>query len=270
MIMDRIVEAPCPHRVDHGEPPRRCDATPPLRPCPSASRQSGRTVAAPARRPSPAPRRGPPGSAAPSRSTSSPVSSVTSSGAHAGRERDVPAAVGVRVVPRHAVVARLGEQRVAVVEPLPHGVRRRQHVVLAQPHVRQAGLLQHVGTDAVGAEHDAVRARGRPRVADGVVHVAARVVGDRAGQVAVEVHAVHQPPVVAGERAPAAPPPRCRRGPRRRGCARRRRGPRPARRRRRSVSSVHVNAACTPTMPRPPARRKRSFSARPRRAPSAP
>ncbi len=37
-----------------------------------------------------------------------------------------------------------------------------------------------------------------------------------------------------------------------------------------SVSSLHVNAACTPTMPPPPARRKRSFSARPRRAPSAP
>ena len=37
-----------------------------------------------------------------------------------------------------------------------------------------------------------------------------------------------------------------------------------------NVSSVHVNAACTPTIPRPPARMKRSFSASPRRAPSGP
>ena len=56
------------------------------------------------------------------------------------------------------------------------------------------------GIVLIGAEHDAVGALRRPGVADGVVHVAARVVGDGARQVAVEEHAMHQPPIVARER----------------------------------------------------------------------
>jgi hypothetical protein len=53
-------------------------------------------------------------------------------------------------------------------------------VVLAMADVGETELVEHVGTDAVGAERDRVREAGRTGVADGVVHVGTRVVHDRA------------------------------------------------------------------------------------------
>ena len=47
--------------------------------------------------------------------------------------------------------------------------------------------------------------RRRPGVADAVVHVAARVVGDGAGQRAVEPDAVDEQPVVGGQAGEALP-----------------------------------------------------------------
>jgi multidrug transporter EmrE-like cation transporter len=119
--------------------------------------------------------------------------------AGARRERDVPRRVDVVVAPRHRVVARLGHERVALLEPRPRRVGRGEHVVGAVGDVGEAELLQHVGADAVGAEHDRVRSARRRGVADAVVHVRARVVGDGAGQVAVERHAVDEQPVVGGQ-----------------------------------------------------------------------
>ena len=72
--------------------------------------------------------------------------------------------------------------------------------------VGEAELLEHVGADAVGAEHDVVGSARRAGIADCVVHVAARVVGDRPGEVAVEPDAVDEQPVVGRE--PGEPLPR--------------------------------------------------------------
>ena len=73
--------------------------------------------------------------------------------------------------------------------------------MLAVADVGETELIEHVGPDAVGAERDRVREARRPGVADGVVHVRARVVHDRARESVVvgEVHAVHDEPVVAGQ-----------------------------------------------------------------------
>ena len=57
-------------------------------------------------------------------------------------------------------------------------------------------FVEHVGADTVGTEHDAIAPRCGRCVADRVVHVASRVVGDRAANLTIEVHAVHQEPVV--------------------------------------------------------------------------
>jgi hypothetical protein len=65
--------------------------------------------------------------------------------------------------------------------------------------VGEAELLEHVGADAVRTEHDRVGPPGRSGVADAVVHVAARVVRDRAGELAVEQDTVDEQPVVAGQ-----------------------------------------------------------------------
>ena len=67
--------------------------------------------------------------------------------------------------------------------------------------VGELELGEHVGTDPVGAEPDRIGESDGVRVPDGVVHVRARVVDDRAAQPVVvgQVHAVDQQPVVAGE-----------------------------------------------------------------------
>jgi hypothetical protein len=67
-------------------------------------------------------------------------------------------------------------------------------------HERDAELLEHVGADAVGAEHDRVLARRRAGVSHTVVHVGSRVVRDGSGKVAIEVHAMRKQPIVLGER----------------------------------------------------------------------
>ena len=121
-------------------------------------------------------------------------------GAHARCERRVPRAVGVVVVELDTVVAALGEEAVSLLQPRPHRIRRGRHVVLAQAHVREASLFEHVRPDAVSAEHDAVGSSRRRRVAHRVVHVRSRVVGDGAAQRPVEVHAVDEQPVVGRQR----------------------------------------------------------------------
>ena len=121
-------------------------------------------------------------------------------GTDAGRERDVPRRVGVVVAPRHAVALALGDEPVAVGDPAPRRVGDRENVVGAVGDVGEAELLEHVGADAVRAEHDVVRPARRSAVADRIVHVAARVVGDRARQRTVEPDAMHDQPVVPGQR----------------------------------------------------------------------
>ena len=118
---------------------------------------------------------------------------------HPGGERHPPRVVGAVVAPRHAVVGRFGHEAVPGEQPRPRRVGAGRHVVGPVGDVRQAELLEHVGADAVGAEHHRVRAGRRTGVADAVVHVAARVVGDRARQVTIEQHAVHEQPIVACE-----------------------------------------------------------------------
>ena len=102
-----------------------------------------------------------------------------------------------------------------------------------------------------------------PRVADRVVQVRARVVHDRARQ--RRVRGARRGRASTSRRARGEPRrPRARRPRlRRRGCARRHRGRAASPHTASSVSSQHVNAACTPTSPRRPPRRNRSFSARP-------
>ena len=74
------------------------------------------------------------------------------------------------------------------------------HVVLAEAGVGEAELLEHVGADAVGAEHHRVatrRRRGRSRRA---LFMFERGLWTMVpGQVAVEVDAVHEQPVVGGQ-----------------------------------------------------------------------
>ena len=71
--------------------------------------------------------------------------------------------------------------------------------------VRQTELLQHICTDPVRPQNHPIRAVRGTGVADRVVHVGARVVGDRAGQVAVERHAMHEQPIVGRERGQPSP-----------------------------------------------------------------
>ncbi len=104
------------------------------------------------------------------------------------------------VVPGDGVVAGLGDEAVAVLQPLPRGVGRGEHVVGAVGHVARRTSSNMSAPIAVGAEDHRVGTAGRRRVPDPVVHVAARVVGDRAREVAIEVHAVDDQPVVGGQR----------------------------------------------------------------------
>ena len=74
----------------------------------------------------------------------------------------------------HHVASGFGHELPPVLEPRPRDVGRRGDVVLAMTGERDAELVEHVGADAVGAEHDRVRTGRRTRVAHGVVHVRAR------------------------------------------------------------------------------------------------
>ena len=103
------------------------------------------------------------------------------------------------VRPRHPVAGALWEKAVAVGQPAPRRVGDGEHVVGAVSDKGEAELLEHVRADAVRAEHDVVGASGRPSVADGVVHVAARVVGDRPRQDTVEQHTVDEQPLLGGQ-----------------------------------------------------------------------
>ena len=202
----------------------------------------------------------------PSSSRISPSTS-TRSGPHTRREGEVPWRVDVVVVPGDHVAGHLGEEPLSGLQPLPGQVRRGQHVVLAQPDVGQPDLLQHVGADAVRAQHDRVVPGRGPGVAHRVVHVGPGVVGDRArragGRGGRSGRAASRRRARPSRRAPASasispsatwtwtPTPR---SPARLAAAS-------------SVSSLQVKAAWIPDPPAPARRRKRSFSARPRRAP---
>ncbi len=93
-------------------------------------------------------------------------------------------------------------------EALERPVGARALVVLAEAEVRRPRLLEHVRPDAVGAERDPRPEHVEPGPPDRVVHVRARVVGDRRVRrvderdlVVVEVDAVReQRAVVEGSR----------------------------------------------------------------------
>jgi len=62
-------------------------------------------------------------------------------------------------------------------------------------------LLEHVGSDAVGSEHDRRLETRRSGIADGVVHVATRIVSHPPGKGLIESHAVDEEPVLVGQTA---------------------------------------------------------------------
>ena len=82
--------------------------------------------------------------------------------AHSGTEGDVPR-LHRGIAPYDLVVGDLGHELFARPEPRPGVERRRGHVVLPLAHVGEAELVQHVATDAVGAEHDGILPTGAGR-----------------------------------------------------------------------------------------------------------
>jgi hypothetical protein len=115
-------------------------------------------------------------------------------------ERHMPRTVGVGVRPANPIITGFGEDQVTRLKPGPNFVGRRGKVIGSKCHIGKPCFFEHVSANAVGAEHDAIRSTLRMGVANTVIHVAPRVVRNRPRQVAVEMHAMNQQPVVSGQR----------------------------------------------------------------------